>query len=146
MKNYQDLKEQLIINLEKTVLDEKIIYNFLNTFAKKSLLYYNKEYLFDLKRIKVLENFNKIQNIVKKFLNEIKSYEISEAGTIIVLYNNKTKVEYQLFDISSFLLNNLNLRKNSINYFIGLSFFYIESNFEIMQIYGIFQEERIVYK
>lgn len=146
MKNYQDLKEQLIINLEKTVLDEKIIYNFLNTFAKKSLLYHNKEYLFDLKRIKVLENFNKIQNIVKKFLNEIKSYEISEAGTIIVLYNNKTKVEYQLFDISSFLLNNLNLRKNSINYFIGLSFFYIESNFEIMQIYGIFQEERIVYK
>lgn len=146
MKNYQDLKEQLIINLEKTVLDEKIIYNFLNTFAKKSLLYHNKEYLFDLKRIKVLENFNKIQNIVKKFLNEIDSYEISEAGTIIVLYNNKTKVEYQLFDISSFLLNNLNLRKNSINYFIGLSFFYIESNFEIMQIYGIFQEERIVYK
>lgn len=130
----------LIVNSYKDKLDllklsdtKKYILE-LNNFYKNILLLEKDSLNSYLEKIGILEEFKKFKKYSQDLMGEIHYLKIDPESKTITIKNNELTIKEELVDITKYLKDK-NLKEDSWEYYLLLSFLIYPDNYELYQVY-----------
>lgn len=132
--NFEELLKKLILKIKEEESNKdsyvKVLLSFSSVLEKLHPIEFNRK----KEEIGLDKVENHIISISKDVLSDIDNFEIDYYKNNIEINLEGSKLQSDLFDLSEYIENTMNLNKNSDDYLIALSFLSRRENFDMFQI------------